>query len=284
MPKKIVVTSDQHLGYENSNDKDFKNFLDFLCKRDDVQSLILLGDVVDMWRRDVSGIFLQFSDIVAQLAAIYTSKKMDVYIVAGNHDYHLLKLESPGYQFKFYKELLPCPTLSSITIVSDDLKYSFRHGWEFDLAQQPIIMEAMCHNLSDEAGRARSSIYNILQVAKDQFSKELNEIIDFHNKKGNGYVDNLLTPPEMRLDADVLSDVEKKAYFSVGEGERLVFGHTHRPFISKDKKVINSGCWVKDAKCSNTFLEIQQDDVKMFQFNSDRNIVDITNDHYYDLK
>jgi len=28
--------------------------------------------------------------------------------------------------------------------------------------------------------------------------------------------------------------------------ERLVFGHTHGPFINKDKTVVNTGPWVND--------------------------------------
>ena len=102
---KIIVTSDQHLGYVNSNADDFKDFLDYTSKRNDVQTLVLLGDLVDMWRRDVSGIFLEFSEIVDQLLKMRKSKAIQIYIVAGNHDYHLLKLQAHEYPFKFYGAL-----------------------------------------------------------------------------------------------------------------------------------------------------------------------------------
>ena len=45
---KVVVASDQHVGYANSNTNDFGNFLDDLSRRDDVQALVILGDFVDM--------------------------------------------------------------------------------------------------------------------------------------------------------------------------------------------------------------------------------------------
>ena len=125
-------------------------------------------------------------------------------------------------------------------------------------------MEALCHNMSDAAGNARSSIYNILQIAKDQFDKNLKQIIDFHNQR-NGYVQNLLLPPEERLKSYV-SDVEKKAYSSVNEGETLVFGYTHRSFISSDGKIINTGSWVTGAEFHNTFVEIEDKEAKLFQF------------------
>src|SRR5215208_4583932 len=103
---KIILASDQHLGYEHSNVTDFENFLDYIShKRSDVGSLVLLGDTIDMWRRDVSGLFMIFSDIVDKLLDLQNSKKIDIHIVAGNHDYHLLKLNGPEYKFRFHKQL-----------------------------------------------------------------------------------------------------------------------------------------------------------------------------------
>jgi predicted phosphodiesterase len=62
-----------------------------------------------------------------------------------------------------------------------------------------------------------------------------------------------LQPPEERI-MPYLSDVEKKAYLTVKDGEVLVFGHTHRPFIRNDSKIVNTGSWVKDAAHSR-FVE-----------------------------
>ena len=163
---------------------------------------------------------------------------------------------------------------SFVTSLQSSSKYIFKHGWEFDLAQHPIIMEAMCFNMSDEAGHIKSSIYNILEITKDQLDKDLKEIIDFHNKK-DGYVQNLLLPPEQRL-KPYLADVEKKAYSTVKDGEILVFGHTHRPFISDDGKIVNTGSWVKEAEFHNTFLEIDGNIMRLFQFNNEDAIVDTT--------
>ncbi len=55
----MFVVSDQHLGYENSDKKSFNQFLDSLLNEREVTDLVLLGDVVDMWRRDASGVFLE---------------------------------------------------------------------------------------------------------------------------------------------------------------------------------------------------------------------------------
>jgi UDP-2,3-diacylglucosamine pyrophosphatase LpxH len=109
---KVVVTSDQHIGYQNSNVADFGNFLDGLLKRDDVKSFVILGDFVDMWRRDVSGLFLENSGILDKVLALRKSQ-IEVYVVAGNHDYHVLKLTDHGYPFEFRRE--PSFLLSGIT-------------------------------------------------------------------------------------------------------------------------------------------------------------------------
>jgi predicted phosphodiesterase len=43
--------------------------------------------------------------------------------------------------------------------------------------------------------------------------------------------------------------------------ENLVFGHTHRPFIDKDRKVANTGSWIdelpeKDKQ--NSYIQIDK--------------------------
>jgi hypothetical protein len=75
-------------------------------------------------------------------------------IVAGNHDYHLLKLQSQDCKFEFYEELFTSNDAHTAIRMKpvENKKYIFKHGWEFDLAQHPLIMEAMCHNMSDAAG------------------------------------------------------------------------------------------------------------------------------------
>ena len=85
---KVVVTSDQHLGYANSDKAAFNAFLDNLSQRSDVTHFVLLGDVVDMWRRDASGVFLEHHDTVTKLLAL-KSKGVQIFYVAGNHDYHV---------------------------------------------------------------------------------------------------------------------------------------------------------------------------------------------------
>ena len=80
--KKVVVCSDEHLGYSTSQADEFRSFLDYVAKRNDIGALVVLGDLVDMWRRDVSGLFLEYSDVADRLSALRRSG-ISIYIVAG---------------------------------------------------------------------------------------------------------------------------------------------------------------------------------------------------------
>jgi predicted phosphodiesterase len=50
--------------------------------------------------------------------------------------------------------------------------------------------------------------------------------------------------------------------------ETLIFGHTHSPFISEDKMIVNSGSWVTDNNSHNTYIEIDDiGDVNLMWYN-----------------
>lgn len=244
------MTSDQHLGYENSDRDSFSKFLDTLESDLHPTHFVLLGDVVDMWRRDASGVFLESHDILEKIRAL--SAKMQVYFVAGNHDYHVLRLVNRLYPFKFFNELV---------LPDGDHQYRFKHGWDYDPEQQPPIMEAMCRAMSDEAGDIESIIWDIL--THDTFLEWLKSVPDRERLKQQ--IHNLQRGPEERL-KDSLAPIEQNACKDVKTNQVLVFGHTHRPFVNKKENVANSGSWVKDAAIYNTYVELSKGKPRLFVF------------------
>lgn len=70
---KCVVVSDVHLGTEDSNREKFADFIDNLG--DDVEHLVLLGDIFDLWRRDPIGVLLENVDIVQKLLELGAKDK-----------------------------------------------------------------------------------------------------------------------------------------------------------------------------------------------------------------
>jgi UDP-2,3-diacylglucosamine pyrophosphatase LpxH len=248
----IIAVSDQHLGIETADKAAFLRFLNQLQSDPNVTDLVLLGDVVDMWRRDASGVFLENKDVVDQIISL--QKKMRVYYVAGNHDFHVLKLQGRGYPVSFVKDLV---------LQQDGVSYRFMHGWEFDEMQREHFMESLCHAMSDEKGDRDNHIWAALSRDKGDFGYVLSMI--FNRGSIRRTTEALQLDPQERL-KEKLGGVEKKAGATVKPGEVLVFGHTHRPFVSAAENVANTGSWVTTAPIHNTYVRLEKGKPRLFVF------------------
>jgi UDP-2,3-diacylglucosamine pyrophosphatase LpxH len=240
------------LGYANSDKAAFNAFLDNLSQRSDVTHLVLLGDVVDMWRRDASGVFLEHHDTVTKLLAL-KSKGVQIFYVAGNHDYHVLDLTNPGYPFKFLKEL---------TLTDGPVTYRLVHGYEFDPEQKEPFMAFLCRVMSDTGGALESNLWVDFHSANTILSKMEPSFVKADLAK---VAARLNQRPEDRLKGSI-NKINSTACNSVKPGEVLVFGHTHVPFINKAENVANTGSWVKDAAVYNTYVELSGGKPKLFVF------------------
>jgi len=231
------------LGYANSDKAAFNAFLDELAQENDVTHLVLLGDFVDMWRRDASGVFLEGYDTIAKLLAL-KSRGVEVVYVAGNHDYHVLDLTNPGYPIKFSKELV---------LNDGSVNYRLVHGYEFDPEQKIPSMAFLCRVMSDTGGALENHLWTDFNSLNSIFSKIEPGFI----KADIGAVaERLHRPPEDRL-KESLGHINSTACKQVKPGEILIFGHTHVPFINKEENVVNTGSWVKDSNPYDTYVELK---------------------------
>jgi UDP-2,3-diacylglucosamine pyrophosphatase LpxH len=228
---KIIAVSDVHLGTEKSNEAAFSEFLGSLHDDKKLTDLVLMGDILDMWHRDASGMFLENMDAIKVIRDLQS--KLRVHWVAGNHDYHLLRLKNraPHYHYPFeFKETLE--------LKDGDHTYRFMHGYEFEYGNElefmKPIMEVFCHLMSD----------SLMMRAGN-----------FHAK------------PQVRL-KDNLDGIQRRAHEEVRgkPGQILVFGHTHHPFINRAEDLVNTGSWVKDANPRNTYLELKGGKARLFIF------------------
>ncbi len=247
----IVAVSDLHLGVDNSDKPAFKRFLESLHSDSNVTDLVLLGDVVDMWRRDSSGVFLENHDVLDLIVDL--QKKARVYYVAGNHDFHVLKLQGRGYPFNFVDDL---------TLQQEGVNCRFVHGYQFDEMQRQHFMESLCHSMSDNKGDRDSSIWAALGRYENDLSRAFN-VIDRGRKRRISQA--LQLPPEERL-LETLGGLEKKALSTVKPQEVLVFGHTHRPFVNRAENLANTGSWVTTVPVHNTFVRLEGGKPKLFVF------------------
>ncbi len=257
----IVVASDQHLGYANSNSNKFSDFLSNLSSRTDVTDFVILGDFIDMWRRDISGLFLEQHEILQKILDLKT--KMKVYCIAGNHDFHLLKLTNHKYPLNFTKDL---------NLPGKGITYKFRHGWEFDPIQQEPFMELLCHNMSDEAGQIRSDFWDVFKKTLEHGVLEKLEGMFSGHAKVKTHLEEMQKPPKERSFKP--NDVEKNACSSVKDGEILIFGHTHRPFVNTANNVVNSGSWISDEAITNTYVELDGSKIRLIQYDDGSEITE----------
>lgn len=312
-----------HLGYEESQHTQFEAFLDSLIQKNEtITHFVILGDFVDMWRRDVSGIFLTSNNIVSKIMEL--NKKIiartkdnnsGVHGVFGNHDHHLRFLAKDDYPLHFQKEL---------DLTDKGITYHFKHGHQFDLLQNPVLIELLCYNLNDNLGHIRSEFWDTFQSmiknlkglfkinenrkeflletlnfpktkSLDLADEELESHLDDYIKKLEPDAMNLakylVTPAKERLEPSNTIEleidsrspvnlfgkkgpnydqVEKNAYHNdnIKNGKRLVFGHTHKPFVSSDCLLANSGSWVGTEDIHNTYLEIDGNDIRLMQYDS----------------
>jgi len=248
----IIAVSDQHLGIETADKASFNRFLDQLQSDTNVTDLVLLGDVVDMWRRDASGVFLENKDVVDRI--IILQKKMRVHYIAGNHDFHVLKLQGHGYPFTFVRNL---------TLQQDGVNYRFNHGWEYDELQREHFMESLCHAMSDQKGERDNNLWANLGRDKSDLSYFFSVLMRKDSLRRTA--EKMQLDPSERL-KETLKGVEKKACSTVQPGEVLVFGHTHRPFVNKAENAANTGSWITTAPIHNTYVRLEGGKPKLFVF------------------
>jgi UDP-2,3-diacylglucosamine pyrophosphatase LpxH len=240
------------LGYANADKTAFNAFLDNLSQESDVTHMVLLGDVVDMWRRDAAGVFLEHHDTVAKLLAL-KSKGVQVFYVAGNHDYHVVDLVNPAYPLEFRKEL---------SLTDGQFNYRFVHGYQFDPEQKIPFMAFLCRVMSDQGGALESNLWVDFNSVNNIFSK-----IEPSFVKADlaAMAERLHRRPEDRL-KESLNKINMTACNEVKPGEVLIFGHTHVPFVNKAENVVNTGSWVKDAVIHNTYVELSGGKPRLFVY------------------
>jgi UDP-2,3-diacylglucosamine pyrophosphatase LpxH len=263
IPVKVVVVSDVHLGGKDSQKKSFNSFLSSLRNDDGLTDLVLLGDIVEMWHRDASGVFLENMDTIGLLKALQT--KVKVHWIAGNHDYHLLKLKNRAphydYPFEFHETL---------ELMDGENTYRFMHGYEFEYGSETKfirpILEILCHVMSDSDGVPKDDIWAYLarKMSDVQYSVIAERGEEGKLKLTTGSIDD---GPEIRL-KNRIEAIERLAYAEVQDRPEhvLVFGHTHAPFINDEENLVNTGSWVTEGSPRCTYVVLQGGKPRLFVY------------------
>jgi UDP-2,3-diacylglucosamine pyrophosphatase LpxH len=252
----IIATSDVHLGYYCSDQSLFKKFLDDIVDKEDVEYFVLVGDILDMWRRDNLELLFEYEDVLNKLKELQ-DKKREVHYVVGNHDYHLIELK---HDFKKKYNLDLC---MDITLPYGDQEFYFIHGYQFEFPHMLDVYQDFANVLclsDDTIGSDADQLWELYR-AMSPFWKRLGaKVIDIRKA---------LKPPWNRLsdrDIDKLRKTIKEwrtKYKDQIDDKFIVYGHTHRPFVDIAKREANTGSWVDDPSHpmyeKNTYIIIEKD-------------------------
>lgn len=129
---RITVVSDCHFGYRNFNTSEFDHFLTYLEGSRDIDRIVFLGDMFDLWRADpVDALFL----VNPYLERIRRLNVRTDYIV-GNHDYHSWVSCKATNMTEFLWMNIHYPYL----LIDDTF---LTHGDYFDIYAYPLLREAI---------------------------------------------------------------------------------------------------------------------------------------------
>lgn len=264
--RKIVVISDLHLGTDKCDSSALDRFLDWLRDEPEVTDLVLLGDIVDMWRRDASGVFLENREMIGKLLSL--QPRITLHYVAGNHDHHVQHLKNVKEYFRY-----PFEFATELIINDGPYTYRFIHGHELEYGTRDedpmmyMVIEALCRVMSDGEGSFEDEVWGLVTKTWSEISYFFAAITLRKKRQVKLAVRRLQSDPQVRLE-DTRKEIEKRALRRHGgrTNEVLIFGHTHHPFINEQENVANSGSWVTSAPVHNTYVVLAEGKPRLFVF------------------
>jgi len=167
----IIVVSDLHLGDPLSNRSGFKHFIDgFLkSKSDEISHLILLGDILDFWRRDSPTVLLDNLDILNSISSL----GFHVVYVVGNHDFTMTEYGLGKQGIEVHKTATDNPT--NITVCKEyqtsngGKSFRFIHGHQINywyaLPFYETFSKVMCD--TDEQVSERADVWSMIDRLPD---------------------------------------------------------------------------------------------------------------------
>lgn len=256
----ILAVSDVHLGYDKCNREDFSKFLEEF-KSVEIDHLVILGDLFDFWRQNNAEVIVKNEDILEKLIDLNVK---NFHYIVGNHDYYIYKL------WERYKDNFPFTVSKDLRLEDGRNKFYFTHGYELEvLSYEPMTLE-MYEDVSEKMCFSDKLIGGIVSHVWDVIQgSDLKEKLE-----GTDITDRLKMSPRERLGSsedpykiyNLANSKGKNFLLGMKPDEILVFGHTHDPFINKNKTVVNTGSWVNELdskEYQNSYVEISEGNMEL---------------------
>lgn len=247
MTGRIIVAGDVHLGSEHANSDAFDRFLDDLGEDNDLQELVLLGDVWDLVRRDPFGCAWETSGTIVRLQRL--AEDVPIRFVLGNHDTYLSALDGSLYDIEFTDDCVLEQGTQRIRCV---------HGNAFDRFQ----FDRLSTYLSGPGDRGEIDPTN---GQKDPVVAGVREIVQRGTERLRS------TPPfDQFLAADAAAYARRErrahAYLETIPEDKLLYGHTHAPYVHHENIAANPGSWKATAPRHNTYLALVDGTIDLYQY------------------
>jgi predicted phosphodiesterase len=169
-----IALSDLHLGYDKADKEAFKVFLRHIRNSEYVDHLLLVGDVLDMWRRNNMKLVKENEDILEMLHDLKTNGNVGtIHYIVGNHDF-TIQSEFPNLNklFTFYSGSSTEPVWVELPIHSEggeltDKTFKFMHGHQLGAGKADSIIpmyDGVCAALckqGDLRGRIASALWDL---------------------------------------------------------------------------------------------------------------------------
>lgn len=247
MTGRIVVAGDVHLGSETADVEAFESFLRARYRtRHEVDGLVLLGDVWDLVRRDPFGAAWETSETITLLKRL--ASELPTHLVFGNHDTHLRHLDEALYEVAFHEELV---------LRSGDHDVRFCHGQAFDRLQSDALSARLSGpgdrgDIDPTGGRKDP----VVAGARELLQRQKRRLRQVRAALGPGGAVGESYPRRERRAHAHLDDVPE---------DKLVYGHTHRPYVRPDNAVANPGSWKTTAPVANTYLVVEDGTMALYR-------------------
>ena len=240
---RVIIAGDVHLGADNANVAAFDAFLkDLYRDRSSIEEVVLLGDLWDMVRRDPFGVAWETTTTLERLKRLASA--LPVRYILGNHDVCLKELDTSRYEADFRQHY---------TLEQKGVRIHFRHGHEFDGLHSDRLSKYLSgagdrgdidptRGLKDPVvARARDAVGKFKRRIRTDGGSSPSPVYPRRERRAHGFIRNHVA-------------------------DKLVYGHTHAPYVHHDNLVANAGSWKSTTPVHNTYVEVSGGSLSLYRY------------------
>ncbi len=236
----IIAVSDLHLGDPASNRNGFLSFIEEFLKPNcnEITELVLLGDILDIWRRNTSSVIRDNLDILEDVCNL----GFNVHYTVGNHDF-IMKELSP-------RELTYIPKNMTVSdgqaLTNGGSRFRFIHGHQmsywYALPFYEAFSRAMC--VFDPEVEDTSNIWTIIQKQSGNLSRFIIDRVHELSEKEKVQIEMKLAGPLLghtsTIEESVIEDYNLLRKFVNFKGDQShSMSSIHDEMISLSSESVN---------------------------------------------